>query len=52
MARLLCRVFGHRVERYYMSGRVGAVQCTRCWARLIFSVPGVTDVQVDAVLPP
>ena len=56
MARLLCRVFGHRIERYridgLVGGLVGAAQCTRCWARLIFRMPGLTDAQVDLVLPP
>jgi hypothetical protein len=52
MARLLCRLFGHRVERYYVGERVGALQCTRCWARTIFRPPGVTEEQLDAVFPP
>jgi len=52
MARLLCRVFGHRIERYRVDGLVGAVQCTRCWARFIFRMPGITDAQVDMVFPP
>ncbi len=52
MGRLLCRLLGHRIERHRLGGRVGALQCTRCWWRFIFPMPGVTDAQVDAVFPP
>lgn len=52
MTAWLCRVLGHRIERYHVGERVGAIQCTRCWARAIFPAPGVTDAQLDRVLLP
>ncbi len=43
MARLLCRIFGHRIERIYLCGRVGALWCSRCDMRHIFPAPGLVD---------
>jgi hypothetical protein len=51
MARLFCRIFGHRLERIYILGRVGALVCSRCEACTRFPCPGVTDEQVDRVFP-
>jgi hypothetical protein len=48
IARVLCRVLGHRLMRIYVWDRVRALQCVRCFVVTRLRAPGLTDEEIDA----